>query len=229
METTKHRALSGYHYYKSVLNERISKDSYKELKTYADSKGVSLSQFKDFTGNIDDIKVIINKICIVANDFPLILQGKRRIVLSLHFSDSEEFAGTDGHIITLNGIHYDNTSQAKIEYQKMVDRHLFVANTSFDDLIFHELGHAVCNIYNFDPVEIAKKVLNTNSVPEIIMTVSNRLSRYAATTYPSMVGGDEIFDGSEIISESFCGYYSKSQNEFAIAFHKECLALAKEV
>lgn len=222
------RSLSGYPNFQSVLKEKILPEKYRELRSYADEHGIKLSDFRDFTGDIDDIKEMIDKIYEVAEDFPKLLDARRNVVLGLHYEDSEEFAGTRNHHITLNGMYLNDTDITKDVYEQKVQQGHFVKNTTWKHIIYHELGHVVCNIYNLDPLQIAKEILDTKSSVEVAAYVAQNLSRYSASSFESMTTHRREYDGTEIISECFCGFYGKSGNKFSELYVKKCKEIIRK-
>ena len=50
----------------------ISSAQYEELRSYASEHSIVLSNFRDYTGDISTIKLIIDDIFEIAYDFPLI-------------------------------------------------------------------------------------------------------------------------------------------------------------
>ena len=74
--------------YKSQIEKYgtpISKEKYVELSTYANKYHITLSGFKDFVGDIQVIKDVIDDISVIAEDFPLITSGKASIELVLDY------------------------------------------------------------------------------------------------------------------------------------------------
>lgn len=149
--------------------------------------------------------------------------------MGLHFDDSEDFAGTQANKVTINGIYYNDTVFLEKSYSERVSEKYFVNGTTWKDIIFHELGHIVCNMYKINPLDIAMDILHTNLKSEVAEYVAENLSIYAATQYLSMVSNQMEFDGSEIIAESFCAYYGKTRNQFATKFLEKCINNFKEV
>lgn len=222
MENQHYRSLSGYHYYASVLNCRISKGEYITLRNYATAHGISLADFRDFTGNIQDMLDIIDKISIVSKDFPKITDCQRHVILGLRYEDSEDFAGTESNKIILNGMFYNDVEITAKEYEEKMQQGFFVKGTTWKDIIFHELGHVVSNLYHLKPLEIAQKILHTKLKTEVAEYVAQNLSLYSAKSYESIISHQMEFDGSEIIAECFCAYYGGIHNEFAISFVNAC-------
>ena len=224
-------SLSGYVHYRSVLKPKISKSAYKEIKAYADINGVSLRNFKDYTGDITEIIEIIDKIKMVARDFPNLINNRYQVVLGLYFEESDEYAGTENHTVTLNGLYFNDSSETCKAYNEKVATGHFVKGTTYKDIIFHELGHVVCNTYKLNPLKIAKEVLDCKLDVEVAEYVADNLSLYSAVTFESIIERKgTIFDGSEIIAECFCAYYSDAaNNEFANQFVTKCLKIVQEV
>ena len=222
IEFNRHYSISGYYRYRDVLKNKISIEEYRLLKEYSDSNNVLLSNFRDYTGDINIIEKYIDAISIVSKDFPKICNGRSKVGLNLHFDDSDEYAGTDGRIITLNGLVYNDSSILEQNYFNLVRDGFFVQGTTYLDIIYHELGHVVSNVYHLDALLIAKEAFGLDSVPKIIIKARNELSLYSVNTYNSIITGRAEFDGSELIAECFCGYYSKSGNEFAKKYVDMC-------
>lgn len=132
---------------------------YVSLRKYAIEKGVVLEDFKDYTGDIQEIKDYIDKILTVSQDFPLMLKNKK-IRLKLYFADLKnrpDFAYSENRTIAINGFVYNDSAQACELYEEAEKRKHFVSGTSYKDVPYHELGHIVCSVYRFDPLTIAKK------------------------------------------------------------------------
>lgn len=219
--TTKYRSLSGYYRYKTVLHPKISKEQFLKLRKYANAHGIVLSDFRDYTGDIDEIIDIIDKIVLVAKDFPKILEDKNRIILKLYFADNEEFAGTDNHTIVINGYFYDDVISLKKDYELMVLEKQYIEGTTYKDIIFHELGHVVCNVYNLNALDIFRELTGLTSCARLIEFAAENISLYSAEKVITLVG-DACFDASEVIAECFCAYYSGASNWFSSKYVEKC-------
>ncbi len=215
------RSISGYSRFRDSIKSRITNEEYQTLKSYALSKNISLEYYKDFAGNISDIIDVIDRICIVAKDFPLILEGKKHIVLSLFYEESKDFAYTEANHIFLNGLFYADTKNMAKDYEELEKKGRFVKGTTWKDIIYHELGHIVSNYYKINPLELAMEMLDMSPV-YVAEYVATNLSQYSAAVYDSIESHRTVFDGSEIIAESFCGFYSGSNNAFSKRFVDEC-------
>lgn len=201
---------------KSRANVCISKEEYLELRNYANERRIRLSGFKKFSGDISIIKELIDDIIIIAKDFPLILEGRKRLELNLDIWCSDDvFATTENHLVYINANLFSDVSYLEAEYSLAVEQGKFVFDTDYHSIIRHELGHVVANLYKIESLEIAKEVLRTDSNVTVLQYVKKNLSLYSA----------EYEDGREIISECFSAYYGKTHNSFASEFVKKCLKL----
>ena len=197
----------------------ISKEVYSELAEYAGKRNVHLSGFKDYVGDIKVIEAVIDDICVIAEDFPMIISGKNAIELKLDYDMGTDFATTKHkHIIHLNAGYYSKLEILIRDYNVGVYEKRFVKNTDWHSVIKHEVGHVVANIYKLKPMEIAKSILNMEREIEILEYLTDELSLYST----------ELEDGTEIISESFSGYYGNAGNDFADKYVKRCIEIISE-
>lgn len=191
----------------------ISKEEYRELSQYAANNGIRLEGFKQFKGDIEIIKELLDDIITISKDFPMIIIGRKPVTISLYQQSSEDdFATTINHIVYLNAKLYDASDYLKSEYESAMEQNKFVYGTDYRSVIRHEIGHVVANIYKIDPFEIARKVLPNMNKTQIKEYIRDNLSIYAS----------EYDDGREFISESFSAYYSKVNNDFAEKYVEEC-------
>ncbi|SFB75466.1 hypothetical protein [Butyrivibrio sp. YAB3001] len=208
--------------YKSQIEKYgtpISKEVYSELALYAEKNHVFISGFKDFVGDIEVIKQVIDDIVVIAKDFPLIISGKTAIELNLDYDMGTDFATTKNrHIIHLNAVYYSDLNILNADYIEGVAERRFVSNTDWHSVIKHEVGHVVANIYRLKPMEIAKDVLKMNREIQVLEYLTDELSLYST----------ELEDGREIISEAFSGYYGKAGNEFADKYVNRCIQITRE-
>lgn len=197
-----------------LKGKSISLEEYKDISEYARNSGVKLEGFKQFDGDINVIKQLIDDAKEITDRFPKLNARKNKITISLDmYMNSADFAITNGHIIRINADAFRNVNILQKEYNKLVEEGWFVSGTNYRSIIKHELGHAVENIYGFDGLEIAKKVTGINSTTKLITYLEDNLSRYSS----------EFEDGSEIISEVFADVFgSDNPSEFALKFIEEC-------
>lgn len=216
---TKIQKMSSYKAQVLKYGVPISKEKYLELSNYANDNQVKLSGFKNFVGDIDIIKQVIDDITIIAKDFPLIIHNKRGIILELDYNMGIDYATTESqHIIRLNAVFFSNIEMLKDDYNESVNNNRFVKDTSWHSIIRHEIGHVVANLYHLKPLDIAKNVLNITKTVQVLDILTDELSIYST----------EYEDGREIISEAFSGYYSNVGNEFADKYVSQCISIVKE-
>ena len=211
-------AISSYKAQVEQYGIPISSEEFQELRNYANNHGIKLSGFKDFVGDISIIKTVIKDICDISVDFPEILDDRQGIWLELDYDLGTDFATTEsGHIIHLNAVFYSNKEMLTREYAKCEADGRFVKGTDWRAIVRHEVGHVVANLYNIDPMDLAKKLKGINSTADVLDILTDELSMYST----------EYNDGREIISECFSGYYSKAGNDFADIYVKTCIDRSK--
>ena len=217
---SKQAMANGYRLQVAQLGTPISQERYKELRDYADSRKIRISGFRNYVGDIEVIKSVIDDIIVISEDFPLILDERRGIVLELDFNMSEEdFATTDsGHVIRLNAFYFSDLERLQSEYKTRSNEGLFVSNTDWRAIARHETGHVVANLYHINPLDIAFEICNTLNRLELFERLGEELSLYS-TAYE---------DGREIISECFSGHYSKADNCFSEQFVRKCFEITKK-
>ena len=223
METAVHNTRAMANPYKTQVGEfgiPITDEQYKELRSYAVAHGIRITGFRNYVGDIETIKIIIDDISEIARDFPKILDVRFGVVLELDFDmNDDDFATTDsGHIIHLNAMYFCRLDRLKEVYAEAVKNGDFVAGTDWRGIGRHETGHVVANFYHIDSLSLIMDMLNMKSKSEIFYRLGKELSIYSAA----------YNDGREIISESFSGYYSKVGNAIADEFVNRCLAARKE-
>lgn len=183
---------------------KISNDQFKEIMQYGRDKGVRLSGFKQFDGDIQTVKDLVDDVDAIAVDFPLIKEGKKPVTIQLDENIApNDFAVTRNHVICINAKAFRDTKRLAEEYQKLADDGWFVKGTDYRSIIRHEVGHVVANKYELDGLEAVKAVTGDSSNDAVIHTVRKELSEYAAF----------YSDGTEIISESFSGAYSSGEKD----------------
>ena len=192
----------------------ISKEQYRKLSSYARESGIVLEGFKRFDGDINIIKQAIDDANEIAERFPKIKNGRKKLTISLdEYMDPNDFAITNGHIIRINADAFRDIEVLRAEYEKLEKESWFVKGTDYRSIIKHETGHVVANLYGIDGLEIAKKITGINSITELMMYLENNLSLYAS----------EYEDGSEIISEVFANVFGTDDpSEFSLRFMDEC-------
>ena len=195
------------------LGKKISIDEYKELAEYARKAGINLQGFKYYKGDISTIKEMIDDAAKIVKQYPAISGGRRSITICLDRNmNSADFAITNNHIIRINANAFENISQLKSEYNKLVEEGWFVNGTNYRAIVIHEMGHVVSNIYNIDGMQIVKNITGIQSTSELTKYIKENLSEYASL----------YENGQEIIAECFACVYNGSSNEFALRCIEEC-------
>ncbi len=203
---------------KNDSSSYISKEEYVKLSHYATDNKIKLEGFKKFKGNIKDIMELIDDIVVIAQDFPLILDDYKSVVLSLDTAScDDDFSTTVMHIVYLNASLYNDIDYLKSEYELAVEQGKFVQGTDYHSVIRHEIGHVVANKYKIDTMAVAQSIFPGKTKAELIEYVKNNVSLYAAT----------YNDGREFISECFSAYYSNVANDFEINYVKGCMEYGK--
>lgn len=195
----------------------ITNAEYKELRDYAESKGVRLNGFKNSDVDVDLAKEIIDDTAKMFDEYPK-LKGTSKKPFTLELSKSmkpNDFAETNPgvtHIIKLSADAMRNKTKLAEEYKKLADAGWFVKGTDYHSIIYHEMGHIIGDMYNVDGLEIAKTILKTKNKDAVFGYLEKNISEYSISQ----------FDGSEIISEVFSAYESGVENDFILTFIGMC-------
>ncbi len=212
-------AMSSYKALVAQSGSPITEEEFQDLRGYANVHSIKLSGFKDFVGDIQIIKTVIDDIYVISEDFPLIVDEKQGVWLELDYNLGTDFATTRGeHIIHLNAGYYSDIEELEKEYEKAVADGRFVKGTDWRTISRHEIGHVVANLYHIDPLEIALSIKGKMSKAELLEILGDELSLYST----------EYNDGREIISESFSGFYGGTGNAFAEAFVEKCKKVGEQ-
>lgn len=204
------------------INEKnssyISREEYKELMDHARLHNVKLENFKRFSGDISLIKEMIDDISLIAQDFPMILNTRKSVVVRLdENSPEDDFATTDRHLISINAKIFNNRKYLENEYHMLSEMGKFVKGTNYRSVIRHELGHIVANVYHINPLSIAKEIFPEKSDFELSEYIFENISIYAA----------DYKDGREFISECFSAYYGNVDIWFAKEYVNKCKEIIK--
>jgi len=197
----------------------ISKEEYKELREYVKEKGIALSEFKKFDGDVSLVKEIIDDMSMLVGKYPILMDEKKPLTLKLnYYMEDEEFAQAKGHIIDINGKALRDKKLLISEYSNAVKQGLFTADTSYRAIIKHEIGHIIHDYYKIDTIGISKEILNISQNAELFKALRNELSIYSSSR----------IDGSEILSEVFAEFYdSKKPRNFALKFMEKADKIIK--
>lgn len=197
----------------SKTGTKITEQQYEDLMNYAKEKGIKLVSFQNFDGDIELIHEMIDNAENVIKDFPILANGKTQLQIHNSFGmNDDDFAQTVGNKIFINNFAYRDRKLLEQEYNKLVKEGWFVKGTNCNSIIYHELGHAVTNVYGLSPMKIAKQITGLKYEDQVIDFVKKNLSEYSG----------QLINGREIISEVFSSVYSKTNNQFALKYFDEC-------
>lgn len=191
--------------------KKISTDEYKKMRDFASQQGFKLSNLKDFDGDQGLFEQMVQTASKVRQVFPGIFSGKKQVKLNCsYYLGDDDFAVTNGHIITINGKTLRSKEELDEYYGQSSDEGWFVKGTDYNSVLIHELGHVHWYTHGqYDCLEIAQKILGMDNQQDTLDWIEENLSKYA--------GG--ATDGSEIVSEVFSDYFnSKQPTEFSKAF-----------
>lgn len=112
--------------------KKISTDEYKNIMYYARERSIELSGFKQYDGDINTIKELIDDAENVIKNYPELTNGKKKITIMLDETmNNMDFAITRGHIISINANAYRNSDILKKEYEKLEKDGWFVKGTDY--------------------------------------------------------------------------------------------------
>jgi SPP1 gp7 family putative phage head morphogenesis protein len=201
--------------------ENITVEQYKELRTYANEKGITLRGFKNSDVDIELAKEFIDDASSMIEKYP-ILKGTDKKPFTFELANgmsSADFAETPPgvtHIIKLNADAMRDKTKLMEEYSKLANDGWFVKGTDYHSIIYHEMGHIISDKYDIDSLEIAKSAFNSlgknYNKGEILDYLEENLSQYSVAKK----------DGSEIISEVFSAYHQEINGDFVLTFMKMC-------
>ena len=196
--------------------ERLSIDVYKELRNYAEERGIALSGFKKSDVDIKLAKKLIDNTSRMLMEFPELKKNGDFILQLYNPIDRNDIAETYPgvhHIIKLNAAAMRSEIWLEREYSNLVEIGWFAKGTTYESIIYHEIGHIISNIKNIDSMEIAKEILDRGNVGTIEWLKDN-LSEYSVNRK----------DGAEIIAEVFSSYYGSANNDdFVLQFMEHVL------
>lgn len=184
----------------------LSTAKLQQLSTYAKGKGIrlDLDSFKHFEGTSSTVEEVINALARVADDFPLLRDKRRGIILHNSYTmNDNDYAQVIGKNIMINNNAFRNHSALEENYRSKAADRWFVEGTTSASIGYHESGHLVVNIYQL-PLWVTDGI-NPDS-----------LSEYASQSK------------QEQIAESFNAHYSGIRNESALTIVSKCAKIAQE-
>jgi len=195
----------------------ISLEQYKELRDYAQSKGIVLRGFKNSDVDVSLTKEFIDDAVKILQDYPEIIKdGKKPFTFQLDYlMSNDDFAETSEgttHIIKLNGNAMRSKAKLAKEYLKLSETGFFVKGTDYHSIVSHEMGHIIGDIKKVDSINTLKTILGLSTKTETLDWCAENLSEYSS----------KFKNGVEIISEAFSAYRSNKSNETILTFLKKC-------
>lgn len=195
----------------------ISREQYKELRDYAQERGISLSGFKKFDGDVQLIQEGIDTLAKNLEKFPGVADKRHPLALALsQHMDNNDFAETNGRIISLNANAYRNKKRLIEEYQKLVDDGWFVKGSTYRSVLNHEFGHVLDFVYHVDTVKLIQQIWGVDN-KKAFLFLKNRISKYSGMQA----------NGIEITSELLVALQVGNKNEIALKYFKKYCKLIK--
>lgn len=195
--------------------EKITDKAFKEIRKYANEKGIQLAGVKKSDLDLRLVQDAIDKVAEVLDRYRI--REKLDYPFTMDFSHvlrdddfAESYPGTS-HIIYFNKNAYRSLDALKKEYEKREEKNFFVKGTDYRAIPYHEMGHIIADIFNINPLDLAKKITGLQDEKDVLDRMIEVLSEYA-----SKLGGDEI------IAECYSAVLSGINNEFALKFTQEC-------
>ncbi len=195
--------------------EKITEKAFKEIRNYANGKGIQIAGVKKSDLDIELIRDAIDRVSEVLDKYNI--REKLKFPFTMDFSHSlrsvdfaESYPGTN-HIIYFNKNAYRSLDALKREYGKLEEDGFFVKGTDYRAIPYHEMGHIIADIFNINSLELAKKITGLQDDQDVLENMVKELSEYSAKP-----GGDEI------IAECYSAVLSGVDNEFALKFIREC-------
>lgn len=190
--------------------EEISRAEYRELRKYANERGVKLSGFRRSDVDIDAAKMALDAIGEVTKAFPELSNVHRKgIQLNLvEGMDSRVFARSRsslGHVIDLNAAAFRDLARLESEYGKFATDGTFVRGTTAKSILFHEMGHMYAAVNKVSGMRIARGIIGSKDPKVVTEYLVGNLSEYSAV----------YENGQEIVSEVFSAWFGGVNNSFA--------------
>lgn len=199
----------------------LSSEQIRELKEYAQNKGILLTGLKRTDVDIELMKETLDDASRMLELYPELNNNQNmpftlKVVNGL---DSNTFAQTNRYtttnVIQLNVNAYRSKEALEREYQKLVDDKWFPQGTDYHSIISHEIGHMYARRSGIDVMEVISEMTGINVVTDENLSVIetflvDNLSKYS-------VSGHSLT--SEVIPEVFNAFYNPNcTNMFAVQF-----------
>ena len=187
--------------------ERITEDELKELIKYGQSHNIDVKSFENYDGDIELVKSFMDGIIQVAEDYPEVLKGKRKLQLRCSYQmKPADYAETTNNCIIINGNAFRNREALRLDYesQQKGDIPFFVKGTTYRNIPHHEMGHLIVQTYGLS----ANKIVGGED-PALISDYAQKNSK-------------------EAVAESFSAFYAGVNNKTALQIKRNCDTIIEE-
>ena len=185
----------------------ISKAEFRELKAYAEERGVQLRGFEHFDGDVSLVRNFVDGMHHVAQDFPKVntaFKGGLQLVNNRHMAP-EDYADAGKHSsININAAAFRNREILGKDYAERVQEGWFAAGTTYESIAYHEMGHVIHNAYRFS----AREAIGNADLRAI--------SLYASASV------------SEGLAETVSAIYAGSTNKTVLTIWEKCIKMIKK-
>lgn len=200
-------------------NKELSQEERAEIKQYAQDRDIVLQLHKHSDASLIVLRRYIDAADRTASLFPE-LRGtpKKPLTISVEIMNSDDFAqiyGKSRHVLRVSESSVRSETALEREYAKLADEGWFVRGTPIESIIYHEMGHMYAHINKISGMRIARSIIHSKDEAIIGAFLRKNLSRYSSS----------FTNGSEIISEVFSAWMSKTNNKFADQFMERLLPL----
>ena len=207
-------ASSSYIHWPQV-GTKLSLAEFKELRTYAEQRGLTIIGVRGSDLNSEAVKSAIDGVHSMSETYRVQEAFKKPITLNFSKSlNPNNFAAirpNEPNVIYFNKDAYRDIKALEAEYAKKADQGWFVKGTDYRAIPYHEMGHMIEGVFGIDSVDIAKDILGTTTQADTLEKLMEDLSQYAGKP-----------TGDEIMSECFAAAFGGAKNEFALKFVDRC-------
>ena len=166
-----------------------------DLRRYAAEKNITLRFFDSYDGDPELMREFIDSVDQVARDYPQVYKASKNGLQifndpSMDPDDFAMIAGRNGIRINTSAFRSRETLQSV--YDKCVAEKKFVPGVAVQNIAYHEMGHVVCNTYQFSRTQAIEGLKMKN------------ISNYAGK------------NASEGLAEAFSDVYSGRNSEEAL-------------
>lgn len=188
---------------------RLSKEEKADLRAYARDRGIELAMPKACDADPAALRRYVDAAERVASEFPELLgDEKHPLTIRVSALPNKDFGFSPSrarHIVDVNEASLRSAEALAAEYGRLADEGWFVPGTSYEAVIYHELGHRYASRNKISGMRIARAIIGSRDKEYLELQIKKRLSTYASS----------YENGSEIISEVFSAWFSNTGNKFA--------------